>query len=339
MLLYDTFIYNKRLLVNMDKKDRMLIYELGLDARKSYSQLAKSTRMSQETVRYRINKLVEDGIIKKFIMFTNDRLLGYSFYQLFFKLQNVREKDKEEIIEDLKKNKNVAWIANLEGRFDVALIVIVRDQTELQEIVDELYKKFGHKIMQKALSFQLSADFFPRDYLIDAKAHIKKTEVYKPVGKKIKIDDIDMKICLELSQNARESFVNIGNKLKMSADAVAQRVKKLEKIGLITGYTLDIDKDKIGILHYKILLRLNNLSPEKTRFMLDKISSYNKVIALIRMLAEWDYEIDIEVENVTELKDFIMNLTTDFSEIIKDYDFIRIVDMPKYNFFPNVKKT
>lgn len=50
----------------------------------------------------------------------------------------------------------------------------------------------------------------------------------------------------------------------------------------------------------------------------------------IQTLAEWDYEIDIEVENLNQLREFIMSLTKDFSGIIKDYRSIRVMDMPKY---------
>lgn len=322
----------------MDKKDRILVYELTRNARQSFSQLAKSSQISQETVRYRINKLIGDGTVKKFILLANTRLLGYSFYQVFLKLQNARESDHAEIIEYLQKNNCMAWVANLEGRFDIAFIVVVKDQAQLQGVVDEIYRQFGQKVMQKALSFQLSAEFFPRDYLIDSLRHTKKTEVYRPTQKMIDIDHKDMQICLELSQNARASFVDIGTKLKLSADAIAQRVRRMEKEGLITGYTIDLNNDKANILHYKILLRLNTLSPREISSLLYKIREYNRTTALIRMLAEWDYEIDVEVEDVNQVKNFIMELTASAPGIIKDYDILRIVDVPRYNFFPNVEK-
>ena len=204
-----------------------MLYELGKDSRKSFSQLAKATRISQETVRYRINNFIEEKIIKKFMILSNTRLLGYSFYQIFLKLQNARESDIQEIVNYLKNESCVGWVANFGGKFDIGFIVVVKNQTQLQRIVEKIYKKFGQKIMQKALSFQLSAEFFPRDYLVDNNRHVNKTDVYAPVTKKIKVDDIDMKICLELAEHARKSFLEVGNRLKLSAHAIAKRVKVL----------------------------------------------------------------------------------------------------------------
>src|SRR3989338_6636490 len=150
----------------MDKKDKILLYELSKNARATYSQLAKASHCSQETVRYRVNRLVKSQIIKKFMIITNVKLLGYSIYQIFLKLQNVRETDKNEIVENLMKNNNVSWIALFEGNYDLGFIVVVKDQIELQKIMEGLYQNFNNKIMNKTISLLLEGEFFPRDYLL-----------------------------------------------------------------------------------------------------------------------------------------------------------------------------
>ena len=52
--------------MKLDKKDFKLLYELDKNSRLSYSQLSKRVRLSQESVRYRISRLVKDRIINKF---------------------------------------------------------------------------------------------------------------------------------------------------------------------------------------------------------------------------------------------------------------------------------
>jgi DNA-binding Lrp family transcriptional regulator len=95
-----------------------------------------------------------------------------------------------------------------------------------------------------------------------------------------------------------------------------------------------LDNEKIDQLHYKILIYLNNKSEDEIRKMLSFVKSNNRVIAIIKTLAEWDYEIDLEIENVKQLQDFTMQLTKNFSGIIRDYLTIRVIEMPKYNFYP-----
>lgn len=317
----------------MDKKDRIILYELAKNSRVPYSQLAKASRSSQETGRYRVNRLTKEGIIKNFIIITNMKSLGFSIYQIFFKLQNVREIDKNNIVKNLINNKNVAWVANFEGNYDLGCIVVVKDQIELQKIVERLYQSFNNKIMNKTISLLLEGKFFPKDYLLYQKRPASKVSSYSDVTKKIELDELDKKICLILANNARISLVEIGQELKRSADAIALRLKKLNNSGFITGYTTDIDQQKLNQIHYKILLHLNDLSEDKIKSLLSFIHNNIRVTAVMKTLASWDYEIDLEVENPFQLKQFTMELTTQFSDLVRNYETLQIIDMPKFSFY------
>ncbi len=320
-------------MIKLDKKDRILLHTLDRNVRLSYSQLAKITKLKQETVRYRINNLEKEGIIKKFLTFVNSAKLGFSAYQLMLKLQNVNEQKKSQIIRALIENKFVNWVANVEGNYDVACIILVRNQTDLQGVIDGLYSLFGDTIIKKNLSVILSSQFLPRDYLINKSRENIREPSYLPNKEIAELDEKDNLICNLLSENGRLSYVDMSTKMNISADSVVQRVKKLEKQGILTGSTIILNNSKLGMSHYKIFLYLNDLSGKSIAPLLSFIRRNNKVIALMKTLAEWDYEVDIEVENVEQLKEFTMGLTSEFSSLIRDYSSIRIVDMPKYSLY------
>lgn len=61
------------------------------------------------------------------------------------------------------------------------------------------------------------------------------------------MDSIDTKILQMLRRNARESFATIGKKVELSAPAVGKRVKQLEEKGIILGYSLKINHEKLGV--------------------------------------------------------------------------------------------
>tara|TARA_B100000686_G_C16399436_1_gene766508 strand:+ start:26 stop:505 length:480 start_codon:yes stop_codon:yes gene_type:complete len=63
----------------------------------------------------------------------------------------------------------------------------------------------------------------------------------------MQIDHIDTLILNELIDNARESASNIADKVGMSIPAVTERIKKLQDSGVIKGYNLVIDNEKIGM--------------------------------------------------------------------------------------------
>lgn len=60
------------------------------------------------------------------------------------------------------------------------------------------------------------------------------------------IDNLDRKILKELVSNSRSSFRQIARRCKVSIATVSSRVKKLEKTGIIKGYTIMLDHEKLG---------------------------------------------------------------------------------------------
>ncbi len=61
-----------------------------------------------------------------------------------------------------------------------------------------------------------------------------------------KIDEVDCQILLQLIDNARKPFTEIAKELLVSTGTVHQRVKKLERAGVINGYSLSINYQKFG---------------------------------------------------------------------------------------------
>ena len=60
------------------------------------------------------------------------------------------------------------------------------------------------------------------------------------------LDQIGLKILSVLQENARMPLSRIGNKVGLSAPAVAERMRKLEEAGVIKGYHARIAPEAIG---------------------------------------------------------------------------------------------
>lgn len=61
------------------------------------------------------------------------------------------------------------------------------------------------------------------------------------------LDGINQKIIKSLQENARISYAELGKQVHLSAPAVAERIRKMEEFGVITGYRVEVDLDKIGM--------------------------------------------------------------------------------------------
>jgi Lrp/AsnC family leucine-responsive transcriptional regulator len=61
------------------------------------------------------------------------------------------------------------------------------------------------------------------------------------------IDAPDLRIIKELQENARLSLAELGRRVGLSAPAVGERLQRLERDGVITGYRADVDPRALGL--------------------------------------------------------------------------------------------
>jgi Lrp/AsnC family leucine-responsive transcriptional regulator len=61
-----------------------------------------------------------------------------------------------------------------------------------------------------------------------------------------KFDETDRKIIGELSNDGRVSLAELGRRVNLSSPAVSERVQRLERSGVITGYRAEIDPRALG---------------------------------------------------------------------------------------------
>jgi Lrp/AsnC family transcriptional regulator, leucine-responsive regulatory protein len=65
-------------------------------------------------------------------------------------------------------------------------------------------------------------------------------------AKRTRLDAIDRGIISELVANGRISFAELGRRVNLSSPAVTERVQRLERAGVITGYHAEIDPRALG---------------------------------------------------------------------------------------------
>lgn len=61
-----------------------------------------------------------------------------------------------------------------------------------------------------------------------------------------RIDDLDVRILDALQDDARQSRDSIGRTVGLSAPAVHERIRKLERMGAIRGYAALLDAERVG---------------------------------------------------------------------------------------------
>ena len=61
------------------------------------------------------------------------------------------------------------------------------------------------------------------------------------------LDPVDLRLLDALQRDGRAGYAELGRAIGLSPSAVADRVRRLEESGVITGYTCEVDPDKLGL--------------------------------------------------------------------------------------------
>lgn len=120
------------------------------------------------------------------------------------------------------------------------------------------------------------------------------------------LDEIDWKIIAELERDARIPFSELGRRVGLSQPATADRIKSLESAGIIRGYRVDIDREKLG---YPITAIITiNSQGEKCHGLQRNLSAMPEVIECHRITGEGSYILRAALRSVAHLEALIDRL-------------------------------
>ncbi|MGH2504117.1 MAG: Lrp/AsnC family transcriptional regulator, partial [Ktedonobacterales bacterium] len=61
------------------------------------------------------------------------------------------------------------------------------------------------------------------------------------------LDDTGWELLCALQENARSSYAELGKRVGLTAPAVAERIRRMEVAGIITGYHAAVNPAKLGL--------------------------------------------------------------------------------------------
>ena len=68
------------------------------------------------------------------------------------------------------------------------------------------------------------------------------------------------------------------------------------------------------------------------------LKNEENIIDIIRMMGNWNFELDIDVRDANEFHEIMMKLKNNFPDNIQGYESLLIFKEHKYNFFPQGKR-
>ncbi|MBW3012776.1 AsnC family transcriptional regulator [Candidatus Woesearchaeota archaeon] len=303
--------------MRLDNKDRKILGLLAENSRMPYTQLAKKLRSERNAVKYRVNKLVKNGVIRAFETELDFHKLGYKEYLCymgFYKFDNIT---KNKIIDFLKNHDFIKWIGECFGKYQIKIRLSAVDEEHLYKILSELEKNCSLSIRRKTV-LQITGFVKQRNESLFSSARIKKPQK----DLKIKLDKKDLLILRKLCENNRETLISFFDQTKLSPEAVRLRIKKLEKAGVIAGHTININHKALGIVMWGNML-VKFKDPKKVLSKLKEFALQKKSIGRsFALFGEWNAELGFAAENTDVLHDLVGEFLTKFSTELVDYEIV-----------------
>lgn len=318
----------------LDKTDFKLLYELEQDSRQTLSQIAKKLKTSQQVISYRVQQLQKDKVITEFYTIINIAKLGYSSYRTMIRLGNITDTAYSSLIQYFENHGNVLWLVECGGKYDLIVNILAKNPMDYNKFLSDIKSKFKEIILDYDLLLTIEGVNLGRDYLLEKQRSIKQRPYF---GREIsieKLDNLDLNILNLISKNARLNSVEISIKLKVSNNTVINRVKEMRKEGVIQGYKPLLHLEKIGYLGYKSLIKFYPITEEQEKKIISYLNYNNNVVGMLRMVGQWDFEIEFEVKSREEMLKFTREIRTIFRDLIKEFEIIPLFHEYKYNFFP-----
>jgi len=318
--------------MSLDLIDRKMLSILDMNGRIPITSLSKKLRIGRDTANYRLQRLIREGIITKFVAQIDTTKLGYCVYKIFYKFQNVNKEKKKEIFGWFVDNEFIYWIAESKGKWDANITIFARDIHHLDGIITEFVNKYGQYIAEQEFNTTLEVGALQKNWKIPVQER-ELRRLFIDKFEKTKIGDIDLKILKLISNNARLKTTEIAQKLKITERIAHYRIEYLEKERIILGYSISVDYNKLGKHFFKSIIYLNTLSSSLKSKIIEYCKANPSIIYYILCIGSWSLELEFAVDSNEEYYEEMDRFRESVPEI-KGYETLIFPKEYKFEWMP-----
>jgi Lrp/AsnC family leucine-responsive transcriptional regulator len=117
------------------------------------------------------------------------------------------------------------------------------------------------------------------------------------------LDSIDLRLLDELQADARLSLAELGRRVGLSSPAVADRLRRLEEEGVITGYRAEVDPRALGY-SLGVVIRVRP-APRQLADVAKLARQTDEIVECHRVTGDDCYVMFAHVRDVTHLEEVI----------------------------------
>lgn len=132
----------------------------------------------------------------------------------------------------------------------------------------------------------------------------------------MQLDEIDKKILTKLQEQGKITNIQLSNEVGLSPAPTLERVKKLEKNGIIEGYHAKVNHTNVGLGIEAVIMI--NLVRQMENAIIDFKNGIQKVPEIIdcyQITGQWDYMIKVVVKDIPAFERLIAEKLSKMEQI------------------------
>jgi Lrp/AsnC family transcriptional regulator for asnA, asnC and gidA len=283
----------------IDEIDAKILKDLLQDGRKSFDDIANECNVSKNKIWKCYMQMKKAGIIVGATIQMNYASLGYVAIATI--LLNIESQHVESVFERLKKIPEVLAIRQFNSRYNVRLIVNLKNLKELDQIKQTI--RFHSSVVDIRTYFWLDVMNNPENLSFGFPKNLETILNQKPsktsgIPEKITIDETDKQITEKLSEDGRKSFRKIAEETGLSTDTVIRRYERLVKSGAMK-VSIQINPEKLGYqanLDFSIAFAFQ----KETSKIVENLSKIPDVIIILKTSGDYDLHVTAMVRDTKQ---------------------------------------
>ena len=121
------------------------------------------------------------------------------------------------------------------------------------------------------------------------------------------MEDLDRQIVRLLAADGRRSYTDLARDTGLSVSALHQRVRRLEKRGVIRGYRADVDSDEVG-LPLTAFVSIKPIDPAAPDDAPDRLAGLPAIEACHSVAGEESYILKVRVGSPADLETLLQEI-------------------------------
>ncbi|MFD0975840.1 Lrp/AsnC family transcriptional regulator [Salinimicrobium gaetbulicola] len=132
----------------------------------------------------------------------------------------------------------------------------------------------------------------------------------------MKLDQIDKKLLALLQEDSKKTNKELSGKLNLSVTAVYERIRKLERAGVIDKYVALVKPEKIdrSFTAFCQIKLVQHTKGNVTRFE-SQVAGLSEVLEVFHVSGEYDYILKVMVKDMEAYRNFMLNKLTALDHI------------------------